>query len=68
MNSIVHTGYDNAVPGGSDPNAGWDQGLASTTSTVMDDSVAGGTSGAAAITSTTTYNALGQTVSTRKPD
>lgn len=67
VNSIVHTGYANAVPGGSDANAGWDQGLASTTSTVMNNTVAGGVSGAAAITNTTTYNALGQTLSTRKP-
>lgn len=64
--SIVHTGYANAVPGG-DVNAGWNQALASTTSTVMDSSVSGGASGAAPITSTTTYNPLGQIASTAKP-
>lgn len=78
VDSITKTGYDNAVPvatGGtvgngetSDTNAGWDQGLASSTTTVMDDSVAGGTAGAAPITTTTLYDAAGEVIATNQPD
>lgn len=66
INSMVHTGYANAIPGG-DVNAGWNQGLASTHSVVMNNSVAGGTAGAAAITKTIGFNALGQTTAVEQP-
>lgn len=77
VDTITKTGYDNAVPVStgstvangetSDTNAGWNQGLVSSTSTVMDDSVTGGTAGAAPITSTTLYDADGDTIATNQP-
>lgn len=63
---MVKTGYDNAVPSGA-ADAGWNLGLASTSSKVMNDTVAGGTSGAAPITTTTAYNDLGQPVKNIQP-
>lgn len=56
--STVKTGYANAVPGGA-ADAGWNLDLAST-STVVD--------GSQDITTTTTYNPLGQVTSTSQPD
>lgn len=77
VDSITKTGYDHAVPVGTgsplgngesaDVNAGWDQGLASSTTKVMDNTVTGGTSGAAPITSATLYDAAGDVIATSQP-
>lgn len=63
---ITKTGYDNAVPGAA-ADLGWHLGLAATSSIVMDNSVAGGTTGASPITTTTLYNTLGQVVKNEQP-
>ena len=64
--SIVKTGYDNAVPGAG-ADAGWNMALPSANTTVMNDTVTGGTSGAAPIVAKTGYNADGQVISTSQP-
>lgn len=56
--STVKTGYANAVPGGA-ADAGWNLDLPSTSTVV---------NGSQDITSTTTYNKLGQVTSTSQPD
>ncbi|WP_460786714.1 DNRLRE domain-containing protein [Nocardioides maradonensis] len=63
---ITKTGYDNAVPGAA-ADLGWHLGLASTFSIVMDNTVAGGTTGASPITTTTLYNTVGQVVKNEQP-
>lgn len=62
--SVVKTGYDNAVPGGA-ADAGWSLGLASTSTTVMDDDPDDTT---ANITTKTAYNAQGQVISSSQPN